>query len=296
MKKILPFLIIPYLILMGVIFYFYFGPGLLGSDEPMAWQGFQTRVPAHFQVKIYHSKGWEVYSLQKTQTLIKIAVKDTFDVTGLPRYYSNILYRYSPSPAHILFVASSRRGYEMVYACRKDDVVLYFSVFTASPYSGSIILKRLLKECLYNGQPVSLPEFSLPLRVYGADLLLVLGLTLPGLIIAFIFYFSGRKPATDYFDGDPIVCEESYVYYIAQRKYRRRGSLGYLVLTSTRLMIFQFRRPVWQYRLYEPVPDIRFEGKRIVIQREKDRLIIKPTDITRWQTCIKEFLMKAGGH
>ncbi len=292
MKKLLSLIFIPYLLLIGVVFYLYFGPGLISRYEPMQWQGVVTRVPANFHVQIYNSKGWNVYSLGKMGSLIKIAIKDTFDVCALTRFYDDIVFQASLSPDKLFFISKSRKMYEMVYAYRTDAVVLYFSVTTPSIYSCRYIMVKLMEDCFYNGQRILLSQAALPLSVYSSDFLLMGGMLIPLLTLIIIFYLSGKKPGAWRFVGDPIRFEETNVWYTARRKYRRRSSFCYLVLTSTRLMVFLYMRPVYECRFHEQTPDLQFEGKKMIIHTEKDTLVLKPSDIDKWKTCLNEFLMR----
>jgi len=290
MKKVSLLIIIPYLVIMAVVFYIYFGPGLVGSYRPLKWKGIETNVPGNFSAKTYHSKGWEVYHLKNLFVFIKIARKPAFDVSGLPGYSPRVLYQFSPGPGSIYYIANPGKTHEAIYAQTMGDVTLYFSVSSASVFSGSTILEKITADSFYNGKKITMPKPSIPLKAYTTDLIFLGGMMLPLIIIIIIFYFSGKKPAEKYFAGDPIRCEESYVYFKSVRKFRRKNSFCYLVLTTTRLMVFLFRKPIWETRLNEEKPGIRIEGKRIIINREKEKIILRPSEMDKWKEALSPFL------
>ena len=290
MKKVLMIIIIPYLVLIAVVFYIYFGPGLAGSYQSLKWKGIQTAVPEDFNVKTYESKGWEVYSLKKLTVLIKIARKAAFDVSGLHRSVGRLLYRVSPEPGTTFYVSNPRKTYEVVFAQEMDDVTLYFSVASPSVFSAAVIMDKITAHATYNGKKVTLPKHEIPLNAYITDFIFLGGMLLPLIIIVLIFYFSGRKPHSKYFKGDPIRFEESFVYFSSVRKFRRKNSFCYLVLTTTRLMVFQFGKPTWETVINRDKPDIRLEDKKIIIETGKEKIVLKPSEMEKWKEALRSFL------
>ena len=71
MKKALIIILVPYLLIIGIVFYIFYGPGLAAGYETLKWKDIETMVPADFEVKTYRSQSWDVYSLQKLTVLIK---------------------------------------------------------------------------------------------------------------------------------------------------------------------------------------------------------------------------------
>ena len=295
MKKIMILIILPYLVIMGIVFYIFFGPGLIGY-RPLKWKGIETIVPGGFKVNTFQSKGWEVYSLKKVSVLIKIALKPAIDVSGLPRHTRKVLYRFSSEPGEIYYVSNPRKIYEAVFArtlaMDEDNInmTLYFSVSSPSVFSCRYILNKIAGNTFYKGQKIKAPKPSIPLKCYLTDFLLIGGMSVPLLIIVLIFYLSGKKPAAKHFIGDPIRCEESYVFYRSIRKFRRQSSFCYLVLTATRLMVFLFRRPIREIKIYEEKPGIKIEGNKIILEKEKEKIILKPRDIEKWKEHLSPFL------
>ncbi len=287
MKRILAIVLIPYLVFIGAIFYFYFGPGIATGYEPLQWKDLDIQVPKNFKIKPYESKGWDVYSLKKLTVLIKIARKPAFDVTGLPQYGGKILYKYSPGPDLIFYISNPRKTYEVVFARTVDDISLYFGVSSPSVFSATYILEKMLAHGSYRGKPLAMPHTSLPFMAYLTDWIFLAGITLPFLIMIVIFGFSGGKPSERYFSGDSIACEEGHVYFTRVRRFRRNGNFCYLVLTYTRLMIFVFKRPILEIPLDEEKANITIDGKRIVIRRAEEKIVLRPSDIEKWKDCLQ---------
>jgi hypothetical protein len=259
-----------------------------------------TIVPRGFKVNAFQSKGWEVYSLKKVSVLIKIALKPAIDVSGLPRHTRNVLYRFSSEPGEIYYVSNPRKAYEAVFArtiaMDEDedniDMTLYFSVSSPSVFSCQYILNKIAGNTFYRGQKIKVPKPSIPLKCYLTDFILIGGMSVPLFIIVLIFYLSGKKPASKHFIGDPIRYEESYVFYRSIRKFRRQSSFCYLVLTTARLMVFLFRRPIWEIKIYEKneKPNIKIEENKIILEKEKERIILKPKDIKKWKEYLSPLL------
>jgi hypothetical protein len=290
MKKIMTIITVPYLVFVAVMVYIYFAPGVWGDYEALSWNGMEMRVPKGFSVKTYSSQGWDVYSLQKLSVLIKIARKPGAEVRQLPKYAKKLIFRFSPVPEAIYFISNPQKTYELVYARAKNDQALYFSVRSPSVFSAAHIMDKMTADCLYNGERIGIPKPSLPLRVYLTDFIFLGGITVPLIIILLVFSLSGGKPSSNYFSGDPILCEENFVYFSRIRKYRRKSSFCYLVLTTTRLMVFVFKKPAVEIRLREEKPDIKIEGKKIILRKPDERIVLRPSDIEKWKNALSSVM------
>jgi hypothetical protein len=178
----------------------------------------------------------------------------------------------------------------VVFAKNIDDVTLYFRIATASVFSGTHVLDKMLDNCFYKGQKITVPKPSIPLGAYLTDLIFFGGMMVPLFIILLVFSLSAKKPSSNYFPGDPIQLEESNVYFSRVKRFQRKNSFCYLVLTTSRLMIFTFGKPVLEIRLHEEKPEIRFEGKKIIIQRPKEKFVLRPSDIEKWKNALSPFL------
>ncbi|MCP5102993.1 MAG: hypothetical protein GY950_06430 [bacterium] len=288
MKKIIIMIVLPYLLVMAAIFYFFFGPGLVSGYEPLEWENIETIVPAGFEVKPYKNKGWDVYYLQKLTSSIKIALKPGVDVARLHENSRNVIYRTSSGASGVgdtYYLSNPPKTFEVVFAKRMDDdVTIYFSVVSASVFSARYIMDKITGSCFYKGEKISLPAHDIPSKCYLTDYLFLGGMLLPLVLIIAIFYFSGKRPPAKYFEGDPIRCEESYVYFNSARKYRRKNSFCFLALTSTRLMVFLFMKPIWEVRLREDDQEITIEGNKIIMVKEKEKITLKSSKIEEWKS------------
>jgi hypothetical protein len=290
MKKITAIIVIPYVIVVVVSFYIFFGPGLLGSYGPLDWKGIITNVPVGFKVRTYRSQRWDVYSLSKIFVTMKIARGPAMDVTRLTADVRKMIYQTSPDPGRIFYIFSRRKSYEAVFAQTIGDTTVFYSVASGSVFSATHMLAKITANNFYRGDPVTPLKPSIPFRAYITDLIFLFGMLLPMFIILPIVSLSGKKPAEKYFSGDPIRCQENHVYFSSVRKYRRKTSTCYLVLTSTRLMVFVFRKPVWEIKLNEAGVRIRIEGKKIILQKDKEKAILRPGDIEKWKECLAPYL------
>jgi hypothetical protein len=279
-------LIVPYLVFLGVMFYIYFGPGFFSGYRSLDWNGLRTNVPEGFNVRIYQGQGWEVYSLKKISVLIKIALRPAMDVNGLTRSYSKFLYRTSPDPDRIFYIANPRKTYEMVFAQTLGDTTVYYSVSSPSVFSAAHIMNKITVNNSYKGKPITPLKPSLPTNVYLTDFIFSGGMLLPLFIIVLVFSLSGKRPDPKYFMGDPIRYEERFVYFARVRRFSRKSSFCYLVLTETRLMVFLFGKLKWEIKLKEARGSIRIEGKKIILEKDKEKAIVRPSDIEIW----KEYL------
>lgn len=294
MKKLTTIIFVSYTVFVIVLSYFFFGPGVFGGYEELHWQGVATEIPTGFNVRQYQSKGWQVYSLKKWHTLIKIAIRPAQPLETLLQSSRRLTFSLQPDPGTIYYIANPRRSYELVYAhnitAGNQAMTVFFSVNCPSVYSGSRIIKKMTQSAFFNGAAIPTPPVKLPMRVHVTDLIFIGGITLPLFILVLVFHYSGRRPSDRHFTGDPIHCEEGSVYYTRVQKFRRQSSTCYLVLTATRLMVFVFTRKIVEIRLDKKNPPFRIEGKKIVIQREKDKIILRPPDITRWKDCLSSYL------
>jgi hypothetical protein len=290
MKKITAFIIIPYLVVVAVSFYIFFGPGLLGAYEHLDWKGIMTNVPGGFKVRDYQDGVWEVYSLRKIFVTMKIALGPAMDVSRLPRGLRKVKYQTSPGPGRIFYIYSRRKSYEAVFAQTLKDKTVFYSVASGSVFSATRMLAKITANNFYQGDPITPVKPSLPLGAYITDIIFFFGMLLPVFIILLVVSLSGKKPAAKYFSGDPIRCQESFVYFTGVRKFRRSTSLCYLALTSTRLMVFVFRKPSWEIKLNEGASGIRIEGKKIILEKNKEKAILRPQDIEKWKECLAPYL------
>ncbi len=293
MKKLLLLVLVPYLLLIGIVFYIYFGSGIITAYETLKWKDIETMAPAGSTVKIYQGNGWEVYSLKKATVFIKVAVKPAMNVAELPAYSQKVLFKASAEPSEIYYIANPRKTIEVVYARTMGDTTLYFSVACPSLFSGRYIMDKMTGQCFYKGEkvtPSTLAAYSIPLRCYITDYLFLGALTLPLIIVLLIFALSGKKPSAKHFIGDPIRCEESNIYFVRMRRFRRQGNFCYLALTAAgRLRVFLFMRPVWAIDLRRERPDIQIEGHKIILQKENEKIVFWSAKIREWQEALGLF-------
>jgi hypothetical protein len=293
MKKLMAFIIVPYLVVIAVSFYIFYGPGIFTGFETLKWKDIEIKTPKNYNVKSYENQGWEVYSLQKVFEEIRIARKSpAVDVMGFPkhRHAGKVIYQFSPDPGSIYYISRVRKTHEVVFAKNIDDVTLYFRIATASVFSGSHVLDKMIANCFYKGQKLPIPKPSIPLGAYLTDLIFFGGMIVPIFIILLVFSLSAKKPASKYFTGDPVQLEESNVYFSRIKRFQRKNSFCYLVLTTSRLMIFSFGKPVLDISLREERPDIKFEKNKIIIQRPKEKLVLRPSDIETWKNALSLYL------
>lgn len=293
MKKVISIVIVSYILVIGVVFYIYFGPGVATAYESLKWKDIETVVPVGMTVKIYQGNGWDVYSLRKADVFIKVAVKPAMDVAELPAYVKKILYKASVRPGEIYFIANQRKTIEVVYARTLGDMTIYFSVACPSLFSGRYIMDKLTGKCFYREEkvtPATSSVYPVPQRCYITDYLFLGGMTLPLMIILVIFVMSGKKPSAKHFIGDPIRCEESNIYFTRIMKFRRKGNLCYLALTASgQLRLFLFMRPVWAIDLHRERPDLKIEGNKIILQKEKEKIVFWSTKSREWQEALELF-------
>ncbi|MDQ1353272.1 MAG: hypothetical protein QG657_3578 [Acidobacteriota bacterium] len=293
MKKVILIVIVSYILVIGVVFYIYFGPGVTAAYESLKWKDIETVAPVGARVKIYQDNGWDVYSLRKAALFIKVAVKPTMDVAGLPAYAQKLLYKASVRPGEIYYIANPRKTIEVVYARTMGDMTLYFSVACPSLFSGRYIMDKITGQCLYKGEkvtPSTSSAYPAPLRCYITDYLFIGAMTLPLLIILVIFFLSGKKPNAKHFIGDPIRCEESNIYFTRIMRFRRKGNLCYLALTASgQLRMFLFMRPLWAIDLRLKRPDLKIEANKIILQTEKEKIVFWSTKIQEWQEALRLF-------
>jgi hypothetical protein len=293
MKKILPIITISYLVIIGVIFYIFFGPGYFNRFEPMKWKDIEINVPKNYKIRTYENKGWETYSLQKIFELIRISRKvPAVDVSGFSKhkYAGKVIYQASPYPDSIYYISNIRKTYEVVFAFTIDDITFHVCVTNASVFSATRLMEKMMAGCYYKGQKITLPKQQIPLRAYITDIIFLVGMIIPLIIILVLFSLSAKKPASKYFQGDPIHLEESNVSFTRGQGYRRKNMFCYLVLTASRLMIFSFGKPVIEFSLHKELPDIKFEGKKIIIQSSREKFVLRPADIEKWRSALASYL------
>jgi hypothetical protein len=293
MKKVLTIIIVPYLVIIAISFYIFYGPGIFTGFETLKWKDIEINVPKNYKVKSYENQGWEVYSLQKVFEQVRIALKSpAVNVSDFPKHKhtGKVIFQYSPGPGSIYFISSVRKTHEVVFARNIDEVTLYFCAANASVFSGTHILDKMMADCYYKGQKITIPKPSIPLGNYITDLIFFGGMIVPIFIILLVFALSAKKPSSEYFSGDPVQMEESNVYFSRIKRFQRKNSFCYLVLTTSRLMIFSFGKPVLDISLREEKPDIRFEKNKIIIQRPKEKLVLRPSDIETWKNALSLYL------
>ena len=299
MKKIILIIIACYLLVIGIAFYFVFGPGVITAYEPLTWKGIETMVPADSNVQTYQSKGWDVYFLKKSTAIIKVAVKPAVDVSGLPRYSKRLLYDISTGPGEMFYIANPLKNIEVVYAHTMEDktagdMTVYFSVTSPSFFSSRFIMEKMIEQCFYKGEKVAMSTSfmysSIPSRCYLSDYLFLGTMALSLIIVLFLIGLSGQKPSEKYFIGDPIYCDERNIYYSKIRRFRRQNNFCYLALTAAgRLMIFSFKRPAMVIDIRQEKPNLRIEGNKIILQKEKEKFVFRSAKIHKWQDALKLF-------
>ncbi|MCP5045936.1 MAG: hypothetical protein GY940_02120 [bacterium] len=290
MMKMVLLITIPCILMMGLIYYFFFGTGVMSGYRSLTWEGIDTRVPAGFSARNYVRKQWRVYSLNKLFLWAKIAVAPAMNVLDLPRQARNVKFQHSAGSDRVYYITSAgKKGVEVVFAQTIDDTTLYFSVAAASALTARKILRRVAGQSLYNGRRVGFSEPAVPLGVYTIDLLYWGGSLLVVPLIIFLFYFGGKPAAEKHFQGDPVTCDESFIYFRSKIKRRRRGSWGYLALTPTRLILFLFGKPIFEIEVKGEDAEITFDGKKMIIVKGKDRVSLKPDDLDKWKTSLSRF-------
>jgi hypothetical protein len=291
MKRTIVIILTVYVLVIGVLFYVFLGAGVLSGFKSLKWQGIETQVPPDFKVKEYRSKGWQVYALSRISAFIKIARKPAVNVFELSRYEKEVVLEKRtplPEPA-TYYVVKEKKLYTVVAAASRDNTTLYISVSTFSLFFSRYIMGRMLQNFTFNGEAVTFPSPVIPLKLYGYDLLIVASFLLPLIILIPIFYFSGKTPNPQHFQGETILCEEKFVYTTFQKKWNRSNTFCYLALTSSRLVIFCFGKLKLEIKLDEERPDIAIRGRKIILEHKDKTIILRPADIDRWQSCLSSF-------
>ena len=284
-------ILIPYLAVMAVVFYFYFGPGVVSGYRSLKWGDIETQIPEGFTVKISQDRNWEVYSLYKLSVYIRIARGVKCDVSRLHKNTKKMVFRTSPGPDETYYISNPRKTHELVFAKKIDDgVTLWFSVASPSVYSGRYILEKIAGNCFYKGQKVVFPKVNVPMRAFIVDFIFLAGMAVPILIMVLIFTLSGKKPSSRYFMGDPIRCEESYVYFGRVKRFGRKSSFCYLALTTRRLMVFYFMKPLLEINIRESNTEITIDKNKIIIQSEKGKFVLRSSKIEEWKQALRSFI------
>ena len=291
MKKILAIFIIPYLLFVGGMMYFFFGVGIFSSYQALHWNQIDALVPGGFSMQTYESKGWHVYYLKKLSVQVKIAVQSpAVDLTNLAQRSGKLMYKEAQGEDGMYYVTNPRKTYEIVYALNVEGTTLYFSVASPSVYSTAYILDKITANCSYNGTPIAAPKKDIPLIAYLTDFIFLFGMLLPFLLVTVIFSLSAKKPSGRYFEGDPIRLEENFVYFTRTLRLGRKSSFCYLALTATRLMVFVFGKPLLEIKLDQEKPDIKIQGKKIILQKDDKRVTLRPADIEKWKSELSSYL------
>jgi hypothetical protein len=292
MKKLMIIIMLPYLLVLAFVAYLFYGVGTLESYQALEWQGLSTEAPAGFDVKTYQSQGWTVYYMKKAGSSIRLGLKPAFNVNTLPRYSKKVKFEFSPGPDRVFYIATAHKAFQVIFAQTIGDTSVYFQVSSPSPFTGRAVLRKITRRAQYKGSPVSLPEPDVPLGVFITDFILMGGMLLPVFIIYFVLYYSGKKPSPHHFEGDPIRCEEEYVFFSGGKKFRRKNSYCYLVLTTNRLMVFVFKKLNWEVRMDSDDPDTRIDidGKKIIIHLKDQKVALKPKDIGKWKECLISYM------
>jgi hypothetical protein len=291
MKKIMMLIVLPYLAIMVVVFYFYFGPGVISEYEPLKWKDIETQVPSGFVIKTCRDRTWEVYTLYKQSVFIKIALGASCDVSRLHESARKLIFRSSPGPGETYYISNPRKIHELVFAkAMEDGTTLWFSVSSPSVFSGRYILEKIAGNSFYKGRKVVFPEVALPMRTFIVDFIFLAGMAVPLLLIFLLFTLSGKKPSPGYFTGDPIRCEESYLYFGRVKKFSRKNSFCYLALTTRRLMVFHFMRPMLEIDVRESNAEITIDRNKIIIQSEKGKFVLRSSKIEEWKQALRSFI------
>lgn len=284
-------MVLPYLAVMAVVFYFYFGPGVISGYKPLKWGDIETNVPSDFTVKTYRDRKWEVYSLSKQSVLIKIALGVDCDVSRLHENTRKLIFRTSPGQGETYYISNPRKTHELVYAKTLDDgIILWFSVASPSVFSGRYILEKIAGNCFYKGQKVVFPDVAVPSRAFIVDFIFLGGMAVPMVIMLLIFSLSGKKPSPRYFMGDPIRCEESFVYFGRVKRFSRKNSFCYLALTTRRLVVFYFMKPLLEIDIRESNDEITIDRNKIIIQSEKGKFVLRSSKIEEWKQALRSFI------
>jgi len=297
MKKIIILIVISYLVIIFGVVFFVFGGGI-SKYESLKWNNIETNVPSNFDVELYKSKDWDVYSLRKYGIFIKIAIKAEINIFGLSGKNKNVLYELKSDfeKPYIFYVTKKnlKKGslYEVVFAKNIDDFSLYFSVTSPSFFFANKVMNRILNDLSYKGKKIDIPKIKIPIKLYLFDLIFIAAMIIPIIVIFIVFYFSGKKPNSKYFYGDTIICEESFVFFSDRRKLRRVNGFCYFVLTNTRLMLFYFMKPKLEIKINEEEPFVNIKGKKIILKRGENTITLMPSEIERWKSCLSRFIVE----
>lgn len=291
-NKILTFFLVPYFLLVLIVFYIFFGPGIINSYQPFTWKDIKVSIPKGMTMATSEAGGWQVCLLKKMNLSIKIALINGSNVNALPMKIRNVKFQYIPSPGEVYYLTNPKGSYDAVFAhiIPGENKTVYLSVAAPSVFTATRILARIARDCSYNDIPIKAPHPPLPLSYYLTDILLLAGMIIPVLLILILFSLTGKKPAGKYFEGDPIITDESHIYFSHLKKFRRKGTFGYLALTHTRLMVFVFKKPIFMVKLAEELPDIQIQGKKIIIVKEEEKITLRPSLIDKWKTALASYL------
>ncbi|MCK4764265.1 MAG: hypothetical protein KAW12_18850 [Candidatus Aminicenantes bacterium] len=289
MKKTIFVIFFVYALVILGLLYFFLGAAVFKDFEPLQWQGIKTNVPPGFKVKVYQSKGWEVYSLSRPGTVIKIALKPEIDVFGLASYEKKVVFEKrenSPQPA-VFYIVEGKEPYTLVFAANRDNKTVYLSITTFSLYLSRFIMDKMLADFSFNQGRIEAPAVTLPLKLYIIDWIIAASLLLPLLIMIPIFYFSGKRPGIDLLPGETLLYEEKSVIASFRKGWVRSNTFCCLVLTNLRLLVFYFGRKKVEIDLQKERSALRLEGKKIILEKAGMKTILRPGDIENWKSNLR---------
>lgn len=286
MKKTIYVILFVYALVILGLLYFFLGAAVFKDFEPLQWQGIKTKVPPDFKVKIYRSKGWQVYSLSRLGAAIRIAVKPEIDVFGLSSYERNVVFEKrerTPFPT-VFFIVESKQPYTLVFATNREHTTVYLSVSSFSLYLSRFIMAEMMADFTFNQQRIEAPDVTLPGKFYMIDWIIIASFLLPLLIMIVVFYFSGKKPEIELLPGETLLYEEKNVMTSFRRGWMRSNTFSYAVLTNQRLLVFYFGRKKVEINLHEEKSALRIEGKKIILEKAGMKTILSPGDIENWKS------------
>ncbi|MCP4156413.1 MAG: hypothetical protein GY757_52355 [bacterium] len=278
-----------YFVIVLVSFYVFFGPGIMASYEPLNWKGLETYAPGGFEVKTFKNRNWDVYSLYKLWVHVEISIGPAMDVERFSRRWKKTKFTDSSGQNSIYALKSSRKLFDVLYVETIGDKTVHFKTSAGSVYAAVYMMKKLTADARLDGVKLSPPDPSIPTGNFITDIIFAVGIALPLFLIIIIFRLAGLKPADHHFKGEaPRLCEH-HVSYSLRTKRKRKNSSCYLALTSTRFMVFQFKKPVAIIDLKTEKSEILFEGNSILLDRGEEKLKLTPKNIGQWKAQLSVF-------
>jgi hypothetical protein len=294
MKKILVIVFVSYILITGIIFYFVIGPDLFLEYKTLQWNGIDIKVPENFKVNRYQSKNWDVYSLQRNSTLIRIATKPFINIFRLSEYEKNVPYEIQSKTGEpsTCYVVKERKLYTIVYATNVREKTIYISVSSFMMSVAQYTMDKLLDDIRFEGVLLKAPELTLPLKLYFTDLIFLGSFTLALIIIVPVMYFAGKKPNMEILSGEYVLCEEGGVSVTFKKGFSRSNNFCYLVLTNSRLLIYYYKRLKMEVKFREENSELWIRGKKIYIKKDNMEVILKPSDISLWKPNLDRYLIR----